>query len=247
MNNSEKWIWKEEPRPDAEMKLFCFHHAGGSSIFFRGWKDFFPNIELNCIQLPGRWTRSSEPSLTSMSELVEAMYADLREQLNGQFAFMGYSLGGLVAFELCRKLQDENHQLPTHLFISSRAAPDNQTGQRTFDLPLSMFLTQLEEKYGALPSGLKDNAEIQEMLLPPLRSDLQLIETYVCRDLTQVRVPITAFAGQSDNEAQLEKLTGWQKFTSKNFNYRILKGGHFLPKEEMDKMATEINAILNRR
>src|SRR5258708_5086379 len=50
--------------PVAQIRLFCFHHAGGSAAVFRQWFGDLPDhIELWTVQLSGRAERSHEPPL----------------------------------------------------------------------------------------------------------------------------------------------------------------------------------------
>ena len=95
---------------------------------------------------PGRWSiasgcrcsgprsrsaRSNSPAgsrgagglLFSLPELVERAAAALRHEISGPFAFFGYSMGSLVAFELARLLRRERGLEPEWLFVAAHGAP----------------------------------------------------------------------------------------------------------------------------
>src|SRR3954464_3266849 len=51
----DAWIVRYRPNDQARLRLFCFPYAGGRASVFRSWLDALPaDIELCCIQLPGR-------------------------------------------------------------------------------------------------------------------------------------------------------------------------------------------------
>ena len=58
MMKIDNWITFPKPNPQADLRLFCFAYAGGSSIIFRSWLEILPgNIEICPIELPGRGSK----------------------------------------------------------------------------------------------------------------------------------------------------------------------------------------------
>src|SRR5258708_29308534 len=48
---------------EAEIRLLCFHHAGGSATMYRKWPELITSaIEPIAVQLPGRAERFGEPA-----------------------------------------------------------------------------------------------------------------------------------------------------------------------------------------
>ncbi|MFH4077473.1 thioesterase domain-containing protein, partial [Acinetobacter baumannii] len=79
----------------SKIKLFCFHHAGGSSSAYYNWKDYLnKDIEIIPIELAGRGKRLKVPVYTSMEEAVLDIYDLMKPNLDGSpFAIFGHSVG----------------------------------------------------------------------------------------------------------------------------------------------------------
>ncbi len=43
IRSTDNWITVPKPNPKANLRLFCFPYAGGSSIVFRSWLDKLPD------------------------------------------------------------------------------------------------------------------------------------------------------------------------------------------------------------
>src|SRR5262249_13687929 len=123
----ERWLACARPRPQADIRLFCFPYAGGGASVFRGWADGLPaSVEVCPVQLPGRGTRFREPAFTRLPPLIEALAESLRPHLDRPFAFFGHSLGALVAFELARYLHQHQGREPVRLFVSGCGGPQTR-------------------------------------------------------------------------------------------------------------------------
>lgn len=108
----------------SRLRLFCFHHAGGTASFFREWSSLLGNdVEVIAVQLPGRENRRDEKMCTCMDALTGDLEQAMAGQLDKPFAFFGHSLGALVAFELARCLELSRQPGPSHLYVSARIAP----------------------------------------------------------------------------------------------------------------------------
>src|SRR5262245_59846619 len=83
--------------PHARLRLFCFPNAGGGASVFRGWQEALPFAQVCPVQLPGRETRLGEAPFTRPEPLVQALAEGLRPALAGPFAFLGHSMGAMLA------------------------------------------------------------------------------------------------------------------------------------------------------
>src|SRR5262245_49768151 len=118
-SNPNKWLLFPKQNPDAALRLFCFHYAGGSAQTFQTWSaNLPPTLEIGMVQLPGRGHRFADPQITRLLPLSRIVARALQQYLDKPFVFFGHSLGALLCFEVARSLRRENNLEPAHLFIS---------------------------------------------------------------------------------------------------------------------------------
>ena len=232
MNNSTRssnpWIICPKPNPNAQLRLFCFHHAGGGTLSFRNWDtELSPIVEIYLIQLPGRERRLSEPAFTRIEPLIQELKNVILPYLKQPFAFFGYSMGSLVAFELTRRLRRDEQLHPKHLFMAARRAPQLPKIKRPIhQLSDAEFIEELYRLNGT-PKEILANDELMRLVLPTLRADFAVLETYNYYDEQPLNIPITAFGGSEDTEASGEELEAWKLQTNASFKLHILPGDHF--------------------
>lgn len=229
------------------MRLFCFPYAGAGVAVFRTWPDSFPeNIELRVAQLPGRGSRLREARFKQMNPLSETLANALGPLLDRPFAFFGHSLGALVAFEVARNLRARGF-IPEHLFLSANIAPQIPDPARPIhQLPEEEFLRELKDLNG-MPQGVLDSAELLEIVLPAVRSDFAVLETYRYNPQPPLDCPITVFGGMQDPRTTRTGLEGWRTQTNKDFDLVMLEGGHFFIDTARPLLVREIARRLSKK
>jgi medium-chain acyl-[acyl-carrier-protein] hydrolase len=222
------WFAYAKPRPTAQLRLFCLPFAGGSAAIFRNWADLLPGfVEVCPIQFPGRGTRLHEQPFTSLQALVDAIESSISANLDKPFAFFGHSMGATISFELIHKLRSERALEPAHFFVSGRLAPQiPEPGPITFNLPRLEFIQELRRLEGT-PREILDNQELLELLLPLLRADFELIQTYEYVARPRLKCPITALGGIADRDVSHEQLEAWREQSSGPFRICLFPGNHF--------------------
>jgi medium-chain acyl-[acyl-carrier-protein] hydrolase len=93
-------------------------------------------------------------------------------------------------------------------------------------LPEPAFLDELRRLNGT-PETVLENAELMQLLLPVLRADFALLETYVYTPKPPLDYPISAFGGLQDREVSCDELEAWREQTSAAFSLQMLPGDHF--------------------
>lgn len=225
---SDSWIAFRKPNPPARLRLFCFPYAGSGASIFRTWPDGLPSdVEVCPVQFPGRGTRLMETPFTELSPLVEALAQALVPLLDKPFAFFGHSLGALVGFELARQLRRQSGVQPVHLFVSADRAPQIPHRDRPIHaLPEGEFLVELRRLNG-IPGKVLEEAELMQIMLPILRADFAVYETYVYTTELPLGCPISAFGGLQDHRVSRGDLEAWRGQTSASFSLRMFPGDHF--------------------
>lgn len=215
-----------QPKPQADIRLFCFPYAGGGALSFRTWANLATNVEVCAIDFPGRGTQMKSPPLTRLEPLVDAIAVSILPHLDKPFAFFGHSMGAIVAFELTRRLHKYKIE-PLHLFVSGRCAPQITSQEPLMHtLPEPEFVAKLRHLNGT-PEAVLNNTELMELLSPILRADFAAIETYVYTEELPLNCPITAFGGLQDSETNITELEAWQQQTTADFSIQMLPGDHF--------------------
>lgn len=212
---------------------------------YRGWGGpVGPQVEVCALQLPGRESRLREPPFTRMAEAVHKAAEALQSYLDIPFALFGHSMGAVICFELARLLRSQSEMAPVHLFISARPAPQYPQ-RRPFLSPLrdEQFVAEIRRRYNGIPGEVLQDPELMELLLPVLRADVEMLETYDYLPSPSLGCPITAFGGREDTETPFEELTGWREQTNDRFRTHVLPGDHFFVRSA----ETEVLDIISRQ
>jgi medium-chain acyl-[acyl-carrier-protein] hydrolase len=223
------WIVRPRARPSPRIRLFCFPYAGGGASAFRTWPEAFPpEIEICAVQPPGRERRLAERPYSRLSELVPAVAQALRPHLDVPFALFGHSMGAFVCFELTRHLREHDALAPVALFVSACRAPQRPDPHPPlYRLPDADFIAEVGRRYDGIPREVLDNAELLELLLPVMRADFELVDTYAYERDRPLDCPIHCFGGRQDRETTLEELEAWREQTTASFGLKVFPGDHF--------------------
>ena len=222
------WLTTPLPQLAATIRLFCFPPAGAGASLFHGWAEALPSlIEVSAVHLPGREVRIAEPPFTRMGALVEAVSREIELAADRPFALFGHSLGGWVAFELARKLRAAGGPTPSLLLVAGCGAPHvAEPNARIHDLPDAEFLAAVRALNG-IPEAALAHPELIELMLPTLRADFTVYETYRYTDAPVLGCPITAFGGREDPRVPRSALEAWSAQTTGRFDLRMFDGDHF--------------------
>jgi len=210
------------------MRLFCFPFAGGNALTYRMWGDLLPRwLDVCPVELPGRGSRLREAPFTDIAMLVPTLGRALLSFLDKPYALFGHSLGTLISFELIRYFRKHSLLLPVHFFVSGHTAPNWPMAHSPIhNLPEFQFIQELRKLNGT-PEAVLANDELMPLLLPVLRADFAMNETYAYRDSLPLDCPITAFGGTEDRDVTRESLEAWSKETRGKFSLTMLAGDHF--------------------
>ena len=178
-----------------------------------------------------------------MAELSPALVHALRPYLDVPCALFGHSMGALIAFELARELRRQDLPSTVHLFVSGRGAPErSRLRHPSSELGADQLLARLRSMGGTPPAMLED-PELMELVLPTLRADLTLCDTYVPAAEDPLECPITAFGGAQARGAGKDLRT-WRRHTRGPFRTRMFRGGHFFLQSARPKLLKVIAEYL---
>lgn len=209
------------------VRVVCFPHSGGSAASFGPWADVMPpGAELLAVQYPGRGDRFGEPCMDDLPAMAERAAAELLRLPPADVVLFGHSLGALVAYETALVLRDAGRE-PRRLCASATAAPALSGGGTLHLMPDDAFWATLCE-LGGIEPGIAEHAELRELLLPTLRSDLRTHAAYRPRPgIRPLSCPVTCYHGEGDPLVDEPGLKAWAEVTSGEFTLRVRPGGHF--------------------
>jgi medium-chain acyl-[acyl-carrier-protein] hydrolase len=225
------WV-RFAPKPEAKLRLFCLHYAGGAASAFRSWATGLSgDIDLFAAQLPGREGRFAEPPHPSIDALVAELADAAEPWLDRPYMVFGHSLGAIVGFEWIRAVEERGWRLPDLFIPSGHHAPHMpHRNPPYFGASDEEVLARLRSYQGTPEEVLRDDA-LMKALLPRLRADFRLIATYAYREGLPLEVPIWAFDGRDDENVDMEELMAWNEQSAFQFRCTRFPGGHFFIKE----------------
>lgn len=236
----DTWVQRYCPNDQARLRLFCFPYAGGRASIFRPWVDSLPSeIEVCSIQLPGREERLREPPYKRLEPLVEALAAALMPYLDRPFAFYGHSMGALVSFEVARRLRDEYDRHPVALHLAAFRAPQLPNPNiRIYHLPSEVFKVVL--RADGIPETILQNEELMQLMLPTLRADYEVCDTYDHHERSTLTCPFFLYCGTDDVRIRETDMVGWPDHTLGESRMTMVPGSHLFLHTAQDFLLTRI-------
>jgi pyochelin biosynthesis protein PchC len=228
--DTESWIRRFHPVPDAATRLLCLPHAGGSASYY------FPvsralstaatgPVDVLAVQYPGRQDRRAEPCIDDIRVLAEHVVAAIQPFLDRPLAIFGHSMGGLVGFEVALRLEAAGVE-PTCLFASGRRAPSRRRDEKVHTLSDDGVIAEITS-LGGSEAGLLADPEMRAMVLPAVRADYRAVETYRYQGGPPLRCPVRALNGDADPQVTSDEAGDWVNHTTGGFTSRVFPGDHF--------------------
>ncbi|WP_338847439.1 alpha/beta fold hydrolase [Massilia sp. W12] len=242
------WLLRHGNAP-RRFRLFCFHHAGGNAGHYRDWQAGLElrlggGVEVCAVQLPGRAQRSAETPYASLPALVKALAPVITQHSHLPFAFFGHGMGGLLAYELTRYCQLHALPLPQILLVSGLAAPQYRSAPRAWHKLDDETLRQTLLQADAMPPEALASEAAMQAILPVLRADFAMVETWQFFPAPALHIPVTVLAGRRDRRTTPEQVDGWSRETATYCRIEWLDGEHFFIHQQISAVLDCIAASL---
>ncbi|MHA7235371.1 thioesterase II family protein, partial [Burkholderia pseudomallei] len=205
---------------DSRARIIAFPFAGGSGASYADIaRELGDAFAFTTLSLPGRGATQHIPFYDDWPSLVDDLAAEVARLDDGTpFFLFGHSLGALLAYEVARTLEQRGGARPTGVFLSGHPAPSRERAapawrRQTHALPDAEFVEAVR-RWGFFPEGALDDPDVARYVLPPLRADLRLAETYRHARGDALRAPCAIYGGAADPSTSVDDLRAWRAHVS---------------------------------
>ena len=246
MTASEAALWLparrrlEAPR----VRVLCLPYAGGGATIYRAWSSGLPaDVEVRPVQLPARQDRRHEAPLTRVDAIVTPLVAAMAALPPAPTVIFGHSFGGLVGYELARRLSAAGTP-PLALVVGARHAPHlPPLAPPIHALPTEAFVDTLHRRYGTAWTLLRD-PELMALALPSLRADFAAYESYEHHATPPLATPITVLHGLQDRTLTRQQAEAWGDLTTVGAAVHSIDAGHFFVDTHREWVLTQVRRTL---
>lgn len=230
------------------MKLFCLPYAGGSAqAIYSCWIDKLePQVNLNIVELKGRGGRYSEGSYKNISEAVDDIINYMVESnINEDYCIFGHSMGALLAYEVCKKIEQLNLNEPKHLFLSGHAAPHIKNKYEiNHTLDDETFIREINN-LGGIPYKLTKDYAALMFFVRIIKEDFRMINQYKYKKGNAIKCGISVFFG-SNELINLNDVFMWESYTEEKISFYRVDGNHFFIHNLKDLIINLIKEIIKK-
>ncbi|MCR8644646.1 alpha/beta fold hydrolase [Paenibacillus sp. N1-5-1-14] len=235
------------------MKLICFPYAGAHVNVFtelqKAMKQLEPATEVIAMEYAGHGKRFSERPYRSIHDNVADLLQKLRQSLSksDEISLLGYSMGSLVTYELARNLLQEGYNIRKLIFMAGTPPHRIQTEDEE-DLDDEALLQKCQI-YGLIKEDQFASAQMRQLFLPALRSDIESvhlynkINQYHCHQFDEA-IDIAVFQGIEDRS--VTDVDHWQDITQRDIQVYNYPAGHFFMNENQEEVIADIIYFLRR-
>ncbi|TXS61448.1 thioesterase [Streptomyces sp. sk2.1] len=230
------------------MPLICLPFAGAGASAFRTWTERSEGaLDVIAVQLPGREDLIDEEPHRDAEKAVEAMLPGVMDRLAGrtETALFGHSMGAALAHALAHRLGREPGMQVSLLVASGSHSPLSIRSERISEFSDAEFLDSVERFAGYRPPAL-DDPDFRKLILPVLRADAELHESYRPSPDLPLPAPVLTVRGVDDSLVSAEEAALWSAVTTHPPRSAELPGGHMYMTESPEPLLRLISDELSQ-
>jgi surfactin synthase thioesterase subunit/acyl carrier protein len=239
------WLIRGCGNADAPCRLICFHSMGvGASLFTKFLLNPPEDCDILAVQTPGRENRLAEPVAESLDWLVDQIVPELLPYLDRPVVIWGHSFGGIVAFEVIRRLRDHHQFEPAHFVVTGTVAPHLIHVWQHREVILKSMIADNSPEYMISLSRYVDDPEFLAAIMPFFRRDWPLLKNLRLQPIAPLGCPITAFAARQDEVAYTDEVGEWARHTDAAFELIEVDGDHWFLNRNRERIIGKLREII---
>ncbi|MFL5245248.1 MAG: SDR family NAD(P)-dependent oxidoreductase [Gemmataceae bacterium] len=238
------WLIRGCGRSDAPTRLICFHSMGtGASLFTKFLMEPPADYDILAVQTPGRENRIAEPVGDNIDSLADYIVPHLLPLFDRPVVIWGHSFGGIVAWEVIRRLRDRHQCEPAHFVVTGTTTPRGIEKWKSREVLLKGMVADNDLEYLMSISRYVDDPEFFKAIRDPMRRDFPLLASYRFEPMSPLRCPISAFAARQDDFAYIDEIREWSHHTESDFELIEVDGDHWFLNRNRDLLKAKLCEI----
>ncbi len=241
------WLIRGRSTGRERRRLLCFHSMGvGASLFTHFLLNPPTDTDIVAVQLPGRENRADEPFLQSVEDIVAQLDAQLSTLTDRPYVIWGHSFGGIIAFELVRCWREQGKKLPAHLHLTGTIAPDKVALWQSREVLRRVTVEENRAQYLMSLARYVEDPEFIERILPIMRRDMPILQTYRFHEQRRLPLDITCWAAHQDDMVYPDEVALWQAHGTGSFQLHQVEGDHWFLNRNKDAITAVLEEILSK-
>ncbi|WP_209405585.1 thioesterase II family protein [Pseudozobellia sp. WGM2] len=223
------------------MKIIAFPYAGGNKYSYDFLKPYLKKkMVLEVFENPGRGKRVLEKSLDSIGAIIDDLSIRVIPSIrkNEPYIMYGHSMGALIAFLICKRIQEKRLKLPLKLIVSGKKAPHSPREQKISSYPSAQFWEELTS-LGGIPKEVDNEIQLRDFFEPIIKADFRAIEEYSFKKSRQLDIPIDVLYGNEELKNKNDFLD-WNRETTNKVTLYPFEGNHFFIHKHAQDIANHL-------
>ncbi|TLQ44533.1 thioesterase II family protein [Streptomyces marianii] len=223
---------------DRRPLVIALPYAGGGAAAFTEWRTV---LDADCavlpVHLPGRERRFQERPYRRMTHLVRDLVEEVGPLMNRRVVFWGHSMGAAVSVALALELARQGFPPPAHVLVSGAGSPDRRDAKDLVHVLDDARLAARLRQYEGTPREVLENPDLLGLVLPVIRADFELLETWSRPRPAPLPAPLTVLYGEDDRSVSAHQVDGWLSYSDRPVARRPFAGGHFFIRAHVAEVA----------
>ena len=222
------------------MKLFCFPHAGGFSLYYGFLQKYeYQNIDRIFLFDYPRNSFKFNGTPTDFKQYTDAAvdYIKANKAKGEPYMLFGHSMGAFIACEAALAMQNDFGDSPAGVIVSGQNPPYAVTQGKLREMPKDLYA--FAKELGGVPQKILDNKKMCERLYRFAEADMKAVAAYQPTTIKpEKRLKCGMLLQGSDDIVVDPKYhNDWDKTFQKIFMDKVFDGGHFYFNNQSEQIA----------